>query len=62
MGFMRACSTSGRRATGLAVGAVLASCGWCSRHMAVGAEVRCGSARGTYRRVRVRVRRLGLGG
>ena len=28
--------------------------------MAVGAEVRCGSARGTYQRVRVR--RLGFGG
>ena len=33
-------TTSGRRATGLVVGAVLASCGWCSRHMAVGGEVR----------------------
>mmetsp|Transcript_30918 Transcript_30918/g.73375 ORF Transcript_30918/g.73375 Transcript_30918/m.73375 type:complete len:275 (+) Transcript_30918:604-1428(+) len=44
-----ASTTSGRRATGLAVAAVLASCGWCSRHMAVGAEVRCGSARGRTR-------------
>ena len=56
-----ASTTSGRRGTGLAAGAALPSRGGCSRHMAVGAEVRCGSARGTCRRVRLRVRRPGLG-